>query len=411
MPRSEVFVQDLHDALKHLYEPDRLRRSPLARMFGVADQINAFTQLQEILIGSIESLEPSPDAPAQSPAWEIYEPLFYRYVKQLAQSQVAKQLGMSARHLRRKEHVALEVLAANLWEQFDLSVGKAFIAAAGATMTVQGDLRGLTIREELQWLREIAPETPTSLHDGVDEVLNLVRLALEREGVSVRTSLADDLPKLVVHNVALSQVLLNLICVALHQAKRSTISIDAREDAADVVVRVHVADALYTPADLPKDDQAKLNFAEEMAGLGGISLDYAWQAGAFVAELRLPSVGRVPVLVIDDNADTLQLLRRYAIDTRYRVFTSQDPEQAFALIEKTRPRIVVLDVMMPRMDGWKLLGRLRQHPRIGDLPIIVCTVLPQQEIAYDLGASGFVQKPVTRQAFLTALDDQLARMA
>jgi CheY-like chemotaxis protein len=70
----------------------------------------------------------------------------------------------------------------------------------------------------------------------------------------------------------------------------------------------------------------------------------------------------------------------------------------------------VLDVMMPEVDGWKVLAQLRQHPATADLPILVCTILPQEEIALDMGASGFHSKPVTRQQFLAALDAQIDRL-
>ena len=114
MMTNEQFLGALRGALNHLYEPDRLRQSPLAALFDVANRLDTFSALQRILTEAIESLEPEANEPPQSHAWEIYEPLFYRYVQQLDQRQVAKQLGMSVRHLRRKEHAALEVLASRL---------------------------------------------------------------------------------------------------------------------------------------------------------------------------------------------------------------------------------------------------------------------------------------------------------
>ena len=65
---------------------------------------------------------------------------------------------------------------------------------------------------------------------------------------------------------------------------------------------------------------------------------------------------------------------------------------------------------MPQVDGWEVLGRLRQHPLNSHIPTIVCTILAQEELALSLGASAFVRKPVTRQAFLAALDRQIALM-
>jgi CheY-like chemotaxis protein len=60
--------------------------------------------------------------------------------------------------------------------------------------------------------------------------------------------------------------------------------------------------------------------------------------------------------------------------------------------------------MMPQVDGWKLLGQLREHPLSEHIPIVVCTILAQEELALSLGASAFLRKPFKRQAFLAVLD-------
>lgn len=74
------------------------------------------------------------------------------------------------------------------------------------------------------------------------------------------------------------------------------------------------------------------------------------------------------------------------------------------MAQESPPRIIVLDVMMPEIDGWEVLGRLRQHPLTSHIPIIICTILAEEELALSLGASGFLRKPVSREAFLGALD-------
>jgi len=75
------------------------------------------------------------------------------------------------------------------------------------------------------------------------------------------------------------------------------------------------------------------------------------------------------------------------------------------------PQIIVLDVMMPQTDGWRVLSRLRQHPLTSNIPVIVCTILAQEALALSLGANAFLRKPVTRQAFLAALDRQVGDVA
>jgi CheY-like chemotaxis protein len=126
--------------------------------------------------------------------------------------------------------------------------------------------------------------------------------------------------------------------------------------------------------------------------------------------LVLPAVARFPVLVIDDNADTLRLFERYVSGTRYHLAGVRHSDEAFGQLATFSPQIIVLDVMMPETDGWRVMGRLREHPATQGVPILVCTILAQEELALSLGASAFIQKPVTRQSFLTALDRLVASM-
>ena len=88
----------------------------------------------------------------------------------------------------------------------------------------------------------------------------------------------------------------------------------------------------------------------------------------------------------------------------YRVVGTRDPRQAVAMAMEARPRAIVLDVMMPEMDGFDVLGELRRHPGTGDIPIVVCTILPQEALVKSLGVEAFLLKPVSRQVFLGTLD-------
>jgi len=435
MMTNEQFLGALRGALNHLYEPDRLRQSPLAALFDVANRLDTFSALQRILTEAIESLEPEANEPPQSHAWEIYEPLFYRYVQQLDQRQVAKQLGMSVRHLRRKEHAALEVLASRLWEQFDLEAklrqdtgeqpiphwqaGKPALSGVEGPAPLQGTVSSPTVSEELAWLKDVPLESPADLAQLLPDVLALAGPLAAQHKVRLDTTIAGDVPSLAVHAVALSQTLLNLLSVAIHRATGGQVTISASALPLEVEIKVQGTYLRQGPQPVLDDDEASLDLARQLADLCRGRLEVARsgdrprQEGgeeAFSATLTLPSFVQLPVLVIDDNADTLQLLQRYAVDTRYRLVTTRDPEQALSLAAKFSPEIIVLDVMMPQADGWKVMARLRQHPLTGHIPIVVCTILPQEEMAFALGASGFVRKPVTRQAFLAALDRQAERL-
>ena len=66
-------------------------------------------------------------------------------------------------------------------------------------------------------------------------------------------------------------------------------------------------------------------------------------------------------------------------------------------------RLVVLDVMMRDTDGWTVLQRLKAEPRTQDIPVLVCSVIDEPELARTLGAAGLLKKPVSREQLLDAV--------
>ena len=149
--------------------------------------------------------------------------------------------------------------------------------------------------------------------------------------------------------------------------------------------------------------------ARELLSFSGGSLQHAVESVDDLVctfRLALPTDWQITVLAIDDNPDTLQLLQRYTADTRYGLLCESDAERSLALAEETMPDIILLDVLLQDIDGWELLGRFRAHPLLGDQPVIVCTILPQRDLALSLGAAGFLSKPLSRRALLAALDAQ-----
>jgi CheY-like chemotaxis protein len=121
----------------------------------------------------------------------------------------------------------------------------------------------------------------------------------------------------------------------------------------------------------------------------------------------VPFARQWTVLVIDDNEDALHLLKRYLVDTPYRFVGALDAQRGLELAKDKTPDLIVLDVMMPQTDGWTLLGALREHPTTRGIPLIVCTILTEKDLAYALGAADFIRKPVSRTELLSVLDRHL----
>ena len=384
MTREEL-LKHLRDALHHLCDPTRLRQNALADLFGFKGRIDAFSALQQVLIETIHSLDPGPGEPPQSHARRIYECLLYRYVQQFTPQEVAEQLGIGDRQFRREQNSAIEALADKLWQRFG---DQAAARAESASFSTA----------ELAWLTEAHPSGLTKSRDTVQSTVDLVASLAAQHSVEVAVDLPAELPDIAAHPTAVTQALLELLTVAVQSAPHTRIEMTVR--AQPGVINIHIR-AGAPPA---QKFGPKLKMARQLVELCRGQLTVADDNTAFEATLTLPTANPVTVLILDDNADALQLMQRYAAGTDYRCFGTRDPETILADVQRLSPGILVLDVMMPQVDGWRVLSRLRQHPLTEHLPIVVCTILAQEDLALSLGATVFLHKPVRRPMFLAALD-------
>ena len=102
------------------------------------------------------------------------------------------------------------------------------------------------------------------------------------------------------------------------------------------------------------------------------------------------------VMIVDDDAHARDLLSQGVRKEGYRVIEATDGEAALTLARERRPDIITLDVLMPRVDGWAVLTRLKSDPDLAHIPVLIVTVLAERGIALTLGAAGFLTKPVDR---------------
>lgn len=102
------------------------------------------------------------------------------------------------------------------------------------------------------------------------------------------------------------------------------------------------------------------------------------------------------ILIVDDNELNLNLASRVLEKNGYRTSTSLSGAEALELTEAETPDLAILDVMMPEMDGYELCRRLRENPKLKQMPIIMLTALSSVDDrlqAFDVGADDFLSKP------------------
>lgn len=113
------------------------------------------------------------------------------------------------------------------------------------------------------------------------------------------------------------------------------------------------------------------------------------------------------VLVIEDDPDQRRLLERMLVGSGWKVATAPDGETGFASAKNHPPDAIVLDVMMPRLNGYQTCRQLKADPVTAAIPVVMCTSKDQpadQYWATEVGADAFLAKPVDIQRLAQMLE-------
>lgn len=409
----EAFVEELRHALRHLYDPVALSNCPLCERLGLKRSRQPSMALQTLLSEAIEALRPSSEVPPKANAWRFYSLLSQRYLEQLSPQDVATNLAVSERQLRRLHGLACQVLAEHLQARY------AVAAAPSAIETPDNDGTTEAREREMAWLRRSLSSERTNVATVIESAIAVVRPLIHSTGAHIECDPLGHTPELAVKVMTVHHALVSALSTAIRVASGGSVAIRLSEEGEQVILGIW-AHRLREDVDtlggdavtlLVPQEVENLDVARDLISLTGGTLDWTSQPDGSARGLRidisLPAAERVPVLIVDDNADALRLFERYLEDSRYRAISLRDPTLVMAKAIEQAPRVVVLDLMLPGIDGWELLGRLRETPETQDTPVIICTILPHEDLALALGAAALLRKPVSQGALLAALDAQV----
>ncbi len=118
-----------------------------------------------------------------------------------------------------------------------------------------------------------------------------------------------------------------------------------------------------------------------------------------------------PILVVEDNDVNLRLVTFLLSSSGYEVREAADAQEALRLLEGFHPRMVLMDLQLPRMDGYELTRRLKADPATRDILVIALTahaMSGDEEKALKAGCDGYFTKPINRHALLAGIARHLA---
>ena len=119
------------------------------------------------------------------------------------------------------------------------------------------------------------------------------------------------------------------------------------------------------------------------------------------------------LLIVEDVPDILRLLEETLKFKGYNAVTARNGQEALELIKQERPAMVITDIMMPKLDGFGLVHRMRINPETRNIPVIFLTAtyvaLEDKAFALNIGVTRFIEKPVNFERFLETINQLLAQ--
>jgi len=399
---DEHLEQELLAALSALYDPDYAPSERLCTLLG-CESGEAIT-VQSALMRAIEAVKPSPDVPSTARMGRIYRLLHSRFVLKLTQEETANRLHMSISNAWRVQREAVHTLARVIWERYQRSTGpdeshKGAGEGEAANDFQASDWRSQAERE-LSSLHASAPNAVADVRETIDALLELQEARASAHGTRIHVEFVQ--PSLVaqVHPSVLLQTLVAAVERLADAGLVGPLTIFAGLEEGDVKIDLTAA---LSGENGPIDG----DLVNDIWTPEGVSIDAHTDDVHLFLSIKLPSAGRVTVLVVDDNEDMIRFYRRSTDGTKYHLVHTREGRDVFERVEAVAPRIIVLDVMLPDIDGWRLLMHLRQNPLTRSTPIVICSVVQERELALSLGATCYLSKPVRPREFIQVLDRML----
>ena len=386
------FAREIRQALNNLSDFVYLQNLELTKMLSRSGQSldRSVRQLRGELVDAIEQLKPADDVPPLAKEQRPYVLLYGRYIEGMSTPELVEESMISVRQLRREHKRALEAIVDLLWDKWAERL-------AATSRDIPEPLAAAKVEtEQLISQAHLESLDLVTLVRGV--VSTLTPLARERN-IVLDNRLPGDLPPVRADRIILRQGILELISYAIGRAEKGEVLIEKGTGPGPslrIVARGRPPAGESTG--VRRDVSQRL-----ISSLGG-QVEISDTPTRWQVTVSLAPAGDVSILVMDDNAGLIALFRRYLAGRGYRLIEAHTADEAIRQARELPLKLIVLDIMMPQQDGWEVLHHLRKTPATSDVPIIICSVLNEPDLALSLGASDFLAKPVTQDALLTKIE-------
>jgi len=383
------FVEQVKDALSNLYNIPELLKTSLNDYHASDNQQSSAHRLRRELVEAIESMNPGKSVSMRSNVARLYNLMHLHYVGDMTLQETAHELGISQRQAYRDLRRGQENIASILWHNRQHSTTPLKPAMSPSIHEPMEATKLSSIESEITRIeRNFSNIDITSI---LRLAIKAVQQLADQKGIQLDVILPDEPVHLSTNKAIAQQILINLLSQTIQRADTPSLIIQLTTNDHNAELKIGYSgttqhDTLISPVIIRLMEQVR------------------WSSQSSDTELRLHLNGHgARVLIIDDNEGLVDLLHHYISTNVYQVYTAHNGIEGLKIASSLQPDAIIMDLMMPDMDGWELLQHLRTHADTRNIPVIICSVIHDPELAYSLGADDFIAKPVNKDQILNAL--------
>jgi CheY-like chemotaxis protein/two-component sensor histidine kinase len=276
-----------------------------------------------------------------------------------------------------------------------------------------------------------------NMGDTIHSVMSTATGLVKDKKISLQEQIEENLPVVRADSMRLRQILLNLLSNAAKFTEEGAIVVSANlhtNSLGKQEVMVSVTDS--GPGIAPEDQdklfkpfsQVDASPTRKTGGTGlGLSISHRlvelhggrigvhstvgkgstfyFTVPVFASKQALPENGDGKVILcIDDDVQVISLYDRYLTPQGYHVVALTDPTKAREVAKQVKPFAITLDIMMPGYDGWQVINDLKKDKATRDFPVIICSIVEEEEKGFSLGAADYLVKPILEEDLVNSLN-------
>ena len=384
----DTFENLVKDALSNMFDYAALEIHPLINA-GIRPPFeykgSRGDYLKSVLLECINSLKPRDiDFDYFSIEWRSYVILSQRYIENVNSPELAKKLLLGERQIRRSQKKAIRAVALILWDR---------IHTQKDSLPDETETNSFVINREVINLNQV-----------VQSVIDLFQNNFERESVVVEFDPSRD--SLIVNSdrIILRQIIIRIFNLLLQKTDCRYIRLSIEQQAEDVHLRFDLPDVPFEMEQFLTFLHSEENQISQWLNELNIQLEGMRSPQGFHLVVRFIGQEKKLILVVDDQEPALKMYERYLSRTNYKIYGLSKATKVLYKAIELNPALILLDIMMPKLDGWEVLQSLRLNEKTKHIPIIVCSAWGEPELAKSLGANYFLRKPIVQKELLEILE-------